>query len=42
MVTCFKGLDDIEKYRRFKLLRPDQSVFDVSKKKYQLANPILF
>lgn len=26
MVSCFRGLDDIAKYRRFKLLRPNRSI----------------
>lgn len=28
MVECIRGLDDIAKYRRFRLLRPDQSVHE--------------
>ncbi len=28
MVACVRGLDDIAKYRRFKLLRPLHSVHD--------------
>lgn len=28
MVECVRGLDDIAKYRRFRLLRPEQSVHE--------------
>lgn len=31
MVECVRGLDDISKYRRFRLLRPEQSVHDAPK-----------
>lgn len=31
MVECVRGLDDIAKYRRFRLLRPEQSVHESPK-----------
>lgn len=31
MVECVRGLDDISKYRRFRLLRPEQSVHEAPK-----------
>lgn len=31
MVECVRGLDDISKYRRFRLLRPEQSVHESPK-----------
>lgn len=31
MVECVRGLDDISKYRRFRLLRPEQSIHESPK-----------
>lgn len=31
MVECVRGIDDIAKYRRFRLLRPEQKVYDAPK-----------